>query len=60
MNSTVALFIALYSVPAFAQQNDTTAAEGSWSGYGYIVLAAIVLIIIIVVLLRKQHRKFNE
>lgn len=60
MQSTVALFIALFGVPALVQQSDTTAVEDTWQAYSYIVLGAIVLIVIVVVLVKKQHRKFNE
>jgi len=61
MHSTIALFIALFGVPAFVQQRDTTIVEEtSWQTYGYIAVGAVVLIIIVVVLIKKQHRKFNE
>lgn len=61
MHSTIALFIALFSVPAFVQQHDTTIVEENpWQTYGYIALGAVVLVVIVVVLIRKQHRKFNE
>jgi len=61
MHSTIALFIALFGVPAVIQQHDTTVVEENpWQTYGYIALGAAVLIVIVVVLIRKQHRKFNE
>ena len=63
MHSTIALFIALFGVPAVIQlqQHDTTVVEETpWQTYGYIALGAVVLIVIVVVLIRKQHRKFNE
>lgn len=60
MQSIVALFIALFGVPALVQQSDTTAVENPWRAYGYIAFGAIVVIIIVIVLIQKQHRKFNE